>query len=100
MANRKNNISDNEVKSAAGGAVGTYGTRSSGEHGYTVVDDYEKGKIIKQFEGFDEAARAKADLYNEAYHNGQIKGQIRGQQMGFKQGFDAAKSVVDDGGQL
>lgn len=93
MANRKNNLSDNTLNKAAGG-------RMVEENGNKVVYDNNSLEKLAEFEGTDFSALRAANAYDTGYHKGKEKGLNKGRQIGFKQGYDAAKSVVDNNGQL
>ena len=90
MANRKNNISDNEVKNASGGYVYPSTNSETGQVDQVVADDQDS-HTIKTFSGDNDGARAMAALYDEAYHEGKRVGMAQGLDRGFRQGQDFSR---------
>jgi len=82
MANRKNNISDNEVKSAAGGYTKRYGT-----FGVNVYDNDTKELIASMSNWADDDKMwEKARDIDENYH--------WGKSVGYKKGYSEGKNYA------
>ena len=86
MANRKNNISDNEVKNASGGYI------RQGANTYDVYDDMTNQKVKSFNRTFDDqAAWEMAANYDSGYQDGKRAGIAEGMQQGVNQALDQQK---------